>query len=83
MVLEAIEANKPDHEQRIVLPPALLLGANGRMLNLGSDDFKDAKDDLNADLEWRALLHVAQEGADEPPRLPAASALCQNPIQPT
>jgi len=77
MVLEAIEANKPDHEQRIVLPPALLLGANGRMLNLGSDDFKDAKDDLNADLEWRALLHVAQEGADEPPRLPAASALCQ------
>ena len=34
LALEAIESRKPTHLQRQILPPALLLGANGRMVQL-------------------------------------------------
>ena len=76
MALEAIEAKKPKDQRRVVLPPSLLLGANGRMVQLSEGAFKQAKDDLLAHLNWRVSVHL-EEDLEAPERLPAGSSLCQ------
>ena len=76
MALEAIEAKKPEDQRRVVLPPSLLLGANGRMVQLSEGAFKQAKDDLLAHLNWRVSVHL-EEDLEAPERLPAGSSLCQ------
>lgn len=76
MALESIEAKKPASEQRRILPPALLLGANGRMVELSQGAFEQAKKDLRAHLNWRASVHLDQN-MEEPSRLPSGSATCR------
>tara|TARA_B100000927_G_C16362361_1_gene428030 strand:+ start:17 stop:769 length:753 start_codon:yes stop_codon:yes gene_type:complete len=68
LALEAIEDRKPEHERRVVLPPALLLGANGRMVQLSAGAFEKARKDLLAHLEWRATVHLNPDMAPPPQR---------------
>ncbi len=68
LALEAIEARKPTHQQRRILPPALLLGANGRMVQLSEKAFEQAKADLESHLTWRATVHLNPELEAPPPR---------------
>ena len=75
MALEAIEARKPEAERRRVLPPALLLGANGRIVALSQGAFDRAKDDLRAHLDWRASVHL-DAFLEEPERLEKGSETC-------
>jgi hypothetical protein len=77
VALEAIEARKPPAERRTILPPALLLGANGRIVQLSTTAFEAAKDDLKTHLDWRATVHLDVE-ADEPNRQPAGSSICRD-----
>ena len=76
MALEAIEARKPEAERRRVLPPALLLGANGRIVALSQGAFDRAKDDLRAHLDWRATVHL-DALIEEPERLESGSETCR------
>ncbi|MEL0331115.1 MAG: UvrD-helicase domain-containing protein [Candidatus Poseidoniales archaeon] len=76
MALEAIEARKPEAERRRVLPPALLLGANGRIVALSQGAFDRAKEDLRAHLDWRATVHL-DALIEEPERLESGSETCR------
>jgi hypothetical protein len=76
MALEAIEAKKPASEQRHILPPALLLGANGRMVQLSQGAFEQAKKDLRAHLNWRVSVHLDPH-MEEPARLPSGAETCR------
>jgi ATP-dependent exoDNAse (exonuclease V) beta subunit len=76
VALEAMEATKPERERRRVLPPALLLGANGRIVQLNDEDFNQAKKDLRRHLQWRSAVHLNPTLA-EPQRLPSGAATCQ------
>ena len=76
VALEAIEARKPEAERRRILPPALLLGANGRMVELSEEAFEQAKSDLMAHLDWRASIHLEVQH-EEPARLPTGAVSCQ------
>ena len=76
MALEAVEARKPASEQRRILPPALLLGANGRMVQLSQGAFDQAKSDLRAHLDWRASVHLNPH-MEEPPRLASGAVTCR------
>ena len=75
MALEAIEQRKPDHLQRVVLPPSLLLGANGRVIQLTGDEYKQAKTALRNHLKWRSAVHLNPH-LEEPARLPEGSTTC-------
>ena len=76
MALQAIEDRKPEQERRTILPPALLLGANGRMIQLTQEAFDQAKTDLRSHLAWRSAVHLHPDMA-EPDRLPSGSSTCQ------
>jgi hypothetical protein len=77
LALEAIELRKPTHQQRQILPPALLLGANGRMIQLSEGAFKQAKDDLEAHLAWRASVHLNPD-LEAPPQRISDPGTCQS-----
>jgi len=76
LALQAIEDRKPEDERRTVLPPALLLGANGRLIQLTQSEYDDAIDDLRAHLMWRSAVHL-NPLMEEPERLPSGSASCR------
>ena len=76
LALQAIEDRKPEDERRTVLPPALLLGANGRLVQLTQSEYDDAIDDLRAHLMWRSAVHL-NPLMEEPERLPSGSASCR------
>ncbi len=76
MALEAIEQRKPKEDRRSVLPPAILIGANGRMVQLTSDEFEQSRTELLEHLFWRSMLHLNPE-TEAPPRLPAETKLCE------
>ena len=75
LALQAQEAKKPAEQQRVVLPPALLVGANGRMIQLTADEVKAAQKDLEDHLAWRAALHL-NPGLEAPPRLASGNSTC-------
>ena len=75
MALEAIEGRKPAHLRRLVLPPALLVGANGRVVQMSTDEFKQAKTSLRTHLKWRSAVHLNPH-LEEPPRLPEGASTC-------
>jgi hypothetical protein len=77
LALEAIELRKPTHQQRQILPPALLLGANGRMIQLSEGAFKQAKDDLETHLAWRASVHLNPD-LEAPPQRISDPGTCQS-----
>ena len=73
VALEAIEQQKPESERRRVLPPSLLIGASGRMVQLTDGEYAEAKTTLSAHLHWMAQLAAIPDALEEPPRLPAES----------
>jgi hypothetical protein len=78
MALQAAEATKPSEEQRRILPPALLVGASGRMLQLTVEEFEGAQQDLNEHLQWIGHLAAAPQSLEEPDRLsPEAAEPCK------
>ena len=54
--LEAIEAEKPAAERRIILPPALLIAASGRAIEMTQDEYERCKSELAEQLSWIAEL---------------------------
>ena len=77
LALEAIESRKPTHLQRQILPPALLLGANGRMVQLSKEAFQQAKEDLENHLAWRASVHLNPD-MEAPPQRLSEPETCQS-----
>jgi len=74
LALEAVEMSKPLEEQRKILPPALLVGASGRVIQLSAKEFQDARDDLSEQLEWIGHLAAVPTSVEEPERLGADAA---------
>ena len=74
LALEVIEQQKPEHERRRVLPPSLLIGASGRMVQLSEEEFVEAKITLSEHLNWMAQLTATPDALEEPARLPVESA---------
>ena len=66
MALEAIESDKPITERREILPPAILIAASGRSVELTHDEFASAKQDLLQHLEWIAQLSAEPSIVEEP-----------------
>lgn len=78
MALKAVEATKPESERREILPPALLVGASGRLIQLTASEFDEAQEELEHHLEWIGHLAAAPGSIDEPQRLAdKASEPCQ------
>jgi len=77
LALEAMERNKPKAQRRTVLPPAVLVGANGRTVALDEAQFERAKADLEAHLVWRAHVHL-NATTEAPHRLPMAAEACES-----
>jgi len=75
LALEAMERNKPEGQRRTVLPPAVLVGANGRTVALDDAQFERAKTELDAHLAWRARLHL-DATLEAPRRLPLSADAC-------
>ena len=69
MALEAIELDKSEELRRIILPPAILVGASGRSIELTLDEYKQAKTDLENHLLWMAELSAEANSLQEPDRL--------------
>jgi ATP-dependent exoDNAse (exonuclease V) beta subunit len=75
VALEAMEEAKPENERRRVLPPALLVGANGRLIQLTQTRFELAKDVLRNHLKWRTAVHL-NPALPVPSRLGAGAKAC-------
>jgi hypothetical protein len=69
LALEAIESVKSESEQREILPPALLIGASGRMVRLTDDEYQQARQELLTHLQWMAKLSITNDDFDEPSQL--------------
>ena len=78
LALEAIEQRKPLEDRRTLLPPALLVGASGRLIQLSGEAFEQARTDLAEQLEWIGHLAAIPTSIEEPQRLEEeASEPCQ------
>ena len=66
LALEAIESDKPEPERREILPPAILIAASGRCVELTKEEFEIAKRDLLLHLEWIAKLSAEPSMVEEP-----------------
>ena len=67
LALESMEQQKPESERRTILPPSLLMGASGRILQMTNTEYDDAKAIFSQHLEWMAQLSAAPETVGEPP----------------
>ena len=54
--LEAIEAEKPAAQRRSILPPALLIAASGRTVEMTEGEYEQCKTELTEQLTWIAEL---------------------------
>jgi len=78
LALKAVEERKPVDERRGILPPALLVGASGRMLQLTTEEFESAEKELAKHLDWIGHLAASPQSIEEPERLEIdASEACQ------
>jgi len=68
LALEAIEADKPEQERRTILPPAILIGASGRSVELTQSEYQEAKHNLQTHLNWIANLAAEPKIIEEPER---------------
>ena len=64
-----MEQQKPESERRTILPPSLLMGASGRILQMNSTEYEEAKVTFSQHLEWMAQLSATPETVQEPPAL--------------
>ena len=77
--LEAIESAKPASKRRIILPPAILIAASGRTIEMSEQDYKLAKEDLTNQLIWIGELVAKPTSKEQPNRMTMEHALvCWN-----
>ena len=69
VILEGSEMLKPEDERRTVLPPAISVGASGKMIRLTDADYEQAKSDLYSLLEYMAALSATPRLIEEPERI--------------
>ena len=69
VILESSEMLKPEDERRIILPPAISVGASGKMIRLTDADYEQAKSDLHSLLEYMAALSATPRLIEEPERI--------------
>ena len=74
MALEAQEAGRPEAQRRTVLPPALLVAASGRMVEMTTDEYDAHRAEAQQIMRWKAQLSVDPAAVPEPPRLAADAA---------
>jgi len=74
LALEMGESTKPSDQRREILPPAILVGASGRMIRLTDTEFDAAKTQLLELLDWMGRTSAEGEGATPPSRLPMAES---------
>ncbi|MEC8264697.1 MAG: hypothetical protein VX011_04110, partial [Candidatus Thermoplasmatota archaeon] len=74
MALEAQEAGRPKAQRRTVLPPALLVAASGRMVEMTADEYDAHRTEAQQIMRWKAQLSVDPAAVPEPPRLEADAA---------
>ncbi len=68
LALEAIESDKKEDERRKILPPAILIGASGRCVELTEKEFENLKLELLSHLQWVATLCSEPTLVEEPRR---------------
>ena len=77
--LEAIEAEKPIEERRTVLPPAILIAASGRTVEMSKEHYQQTIDELDEQLVWIGQLAANPQSIDEPDRMTMEHAMvCWN-----
>ena len=77
--LEAIEAEKPIEERRTVLPPAILIAASGRTVEMSKEYYQQTIDELDEQLVWIGQLAANPQSIDEPDRMTMEHAMvCWN-----
>ena len=74
MALEAQEAQRPETLRRHVIPPALLLAASGRMVEMTAEEYVEHRAEAERLMRWKVQLSVDPESIPEPERLPAEAA---------
>ena len=70
LVLREQEERKPIERRREIRPPALLIAATGRLVQMPDKMCKEAEEELMNLLNWMATLTADPNGVDEPKRLP-------------
>lgn len=68
VILENSEAQKSAEQRRIILPPAILVGASGKMIRLTDEDYAKAKHELKELLEFMGILSANPNVVEEPSR---------------
>ena len=77
--LEAIENEKPIEERRTVLPPAILIAASGRTVEMSPEQYEQTKEKLADQLSWIGQLAAKPQSIDEPDRMTMQHAMvCWN-----
>ena len=77
--LEAIESEKPIEERRTVLPPAILIAASGRTVEMSPEQYEQTKGKLADQLSWIGQLAANPQSIDEPDRMTMQHAMvCWN-----
>jgi len=74
LALEAQEAAKPVEQRRTVLPPALLVAASGRLVEMTGAEFDAATTAASDLMRWMVHLSIDPEAIEEPERLPSDEA---------
>ena len=75
MVLEAMELEKPTGEQRQVLPPAILIAASGKSIEMTVEDYELCKTQLIDQLDWIARLAAEPYSPTDPSRMSLSHAM--------
>tara|TARA_B100001093_G_scaffold516803_1_gene596513 strand:- start:66608 stop:71581 length:4974 start_codon:yes stop_codon:yes gene_type:complete len=74
LALESMEQQKPESERRTILPPSLLMGASGRMLQMTETEYGASKATFSQHLEWMAQLSATPGTIPEPPAVSSDNA---------
>ncbi len=74
MALEAQEEGRPEAQRRTVLPPALLVAASGRMVEMTADEYDAYRAEAQQIMRWKAQLSADAAAVPEPPRLAVDAA---------
>ena len=77
--LEAIENEKPIAERRTILPPAILVAASGRTIEMTQGEYEQCKTELTEQLTWIAELTAQPSDLTDPSRMSFEHAMsCWN-----
>ncbi|MGB2362831.1 MAG: hypothetical protein ACPH93_04765, partial [Candidatus Poseidoniaceae archaeon] len=74
MALEAQENGREEGQRRHVLPPALLLAASGRIVEMTAEEYASHRIEAERLMRWKAHLSVDPESIPEPSRLAPSEA---------